>query len=56
MTLDNKNQKELLLNIIQAFVLHGDYQQIKQALSIIDALLAAVANADVKQAEEAAEK
>ena len=52
MTLDNKNQKEMLFNIIQAFPLHGDYQQVKQALSVIDALLCAVANADILQEDE----
>ena len=48
MILDNKQQKNLLINIIRNTQLQGRYRDLKNDIEILDNLLQAVQNAEVK--------
>ncbi len=49
MVIDSMEQKELLLDIIQAAPWNGNYQQLKATVKLLDELLMAVSSADIKQ-------
>ena len=48
MLLDNQKQKELLINIIKATNIGGNYQETKQTIQVLDELLEAVEKAEIK--------
>lgn len=48
MVLDNAQQKDLLLNIINALPMNNNYQQIKQMIVVIDELVKSISEAEVK--------
>ena len=49
MLLDSQKQKELLINIIKATNIGGNYQETKQTIQVLDELLEAVERAEVKE-------
>jgi len=49
MILDNQQQKELLVNVINAVPMNGTYQQIRETVSMVDELLKAVMEAEIQK-------
>jgi len=51
MILDNQQQKNLLINIIRNTQLQGRYRDLKNDIILLDNLLQAVQNAEIKDKE-----